>query len=345
MTSSSSPSAERLRPIGATLVAWLLLVAGVLVSIAVGGGEIGWSETLRSLGSRVGLPVEPLSALADSVVWQLRAPRALLAAVAGAGLATSGAILQAVTRNALAEPYLLGISSGASTGAVLVMVAGLGAGAVSLAAGALVGGLVAFGLVLVLLGRHASNTGRLVLTGVVVGQLFTAMTSLVLLGWGDADAARGLTYWLTGSLAAARWPAVALCVGVTSIALVAARLIASDLDAFAFGAVASASLGVPVAAVRSVALIATAAVTAVVVSAVGAIGFVGLIVPHAVRALVGPQHRRLLPASAFGGAVFLLLADLVGRIVLAPRELPVGVITALIGVPAFLIILRRKERS
>ena len=182
-----------------------------------------------------------------------------MAAVAGAGLATCGALLQAVTRNALAEPYLLGISSGASTGAVF--------------------------------------------------------------GDGHRAAARGLMYWLTGSLAAARWPAVALCVGVTVIALVVARLIASDLDAFAFGAVASASLGVPVTAVRSIALVATAAVTAVVVSAVGAIGFVGLIVPHAVRALIGPQHRRLLPASAFGGAVFLLLADLVGRIVLAPREL------------------------
>jgi iron complex transport system permease protein len=345
MTTSSSPSADRARGITTATGALLLLAAGVLVAVAVGGGDIGWSQTLRSLGSHLGFPVDPLPALTDSVVWQLRLPRALLAAVAGAGLATCGVALQAVTRNALAEPYLLGISSGASTGAVLVLVAGLGSGALSLAAGALVGGLVAFALVLVLLGPHGANTGRLVLTGVVVGQLFTAMTSLVLLGWGDADAARGLTYWLTGSLAAARWPAVLLCGAVTVAALLVLRLIAADLDAFAFGATAAGSLGVPVAAVRTVALIATAAVTAVVVSAVGAIGFVGLIIPHAVRALVGPSHRRLLGASAFGGACFLLIADLVGRTALAPRQLPAGVITALIGVPAFLIILHRRERT
>ncbi|RMI12906.1 FecCD family ABC transporter permease [Cellulomonas triticagri] len=347
MTTSSSRSADLLRPVGATAGAALLLlaVAAAAVAAVTAGGGVGWAETARSVGSHLGLPVEPLPPLLDSVVWDLRVPRVLLAAVAGAGLATCGVVLQAVTRNALAEPYLLGISSGASTGAVLVLVTGLGAGSVSLAGGALVGGLLAFGLVLLLLGRRAASTGRLVLTGVVVGQLFAALTSLVLLGWGDADAARGLTSWLTGSLAAARWPAVALCAAVTAVALVALRLIAADLDAFAFGARTAHSLGVPVTAVRTTALVATAAVTAVVVSSVGAIGFVGLIVPHAVRALAGPLHRRLLPLSALGGAVFLVLADTVARTALAPRQIPAGVVTALLGVPAFLVVLHRRERA
>ncbi|MCP2281779.1 iron complex transport system permease protein [Promicromonospora umidemergens] len=345
MTMSSSRSAELARPIAATVGTALVLAAVAFAAVGTGGGDITWSETARSLGAHLGLPVAPLPALVDSVVWELRAPRALLAAVAGAGLATCGVVLQAVTRNALAEPYLLGISSGASTGAVLVLVTGLGSGAVSLAGGALAGGLAAFGLVLLLLGPSTAGANRLVLTGVVVGQLFAALTSLVLLGWGDADAARGLTYWLTGSLAAARWPSVLLCATVVGVALLALRLIASDLDAFAFGARTAASLGVPVAAVRAVALVTTAVVTAVVVSSVGAIGFVGLIVPHAVRALVGPLHHRLLPASAVGGAVFLMLADTVARTALAPKQLPAGVVTALLGVPAFLLILHRRERQ
>lgn len=341
MTTSSSRSAEVAGSVGGVL----LLAAVAFAAVGVGGGDITWSETARSLGAHLGLPVAPLPGLTDSVVWELRAPRVLLAAVAGAGLATCGAVLQAVTRNALAEPYLLGISSGASTGAVLVLVAGLGSGAVSLAGGALVGGLLAFGLVLLLLGRNPAGASRLVLTGVVVGQLFSAVTSLVLLGWGDADAARGLTYWLVGSLAAARWPAVLLCAAVTGAALLVLRLVAADLDAFAFGTRTAASLGVPVGTVRTVALVATAAVTAVVVASVGAIGFVGLIVPHAVRALAGPLHRRLLPVSALGGAVFLVLADAVGRTALAPRQLPAGVVTALLGVPAFLLVLHRRERA
>ncbi|QZN85168.1 iron ABC transporter permease [Cellulomonas sp. C5510] len=345
MTTSSSRSAEPARTAAATAGAALLLAAVAVAAVAVGGGELTWAETARSLGAHLGLPVEPLAPLADSVVWDLRLPRVLLAGVAGAGLATCGAVLQAVTRNALADPYLLGISSGASTGAVLVLVAGVGGGVVSLAGGALVGGLAAFALVMLLLGRSASSTGRLVLTGVVVGQLFAALTTLVLLGWGDADAARGMTAWLTGSLAAARWPAVLLCAVVTAVALLVLRLIASDLDAFAFGARSAAALGVPVATVRTVALVTTAAVTAVVVSSVGAIGFVGLIVPHAVRALAGPLHRRLLPLSAAGGALFLVLADTVARTALAPRQIPAGVVTALLGVPAFLVVLRRRERG
>ncbi len=345
MTTSSWPAADLGRRAAGTAGALLVLAAVVVLAVGAGGGEITWAQTARSLAAHAGLPVSPPPGLTDSVVWQLRVPRVLLAAVAGAGLATCGAVLQAVTRNALAEPYLLGVSSGASTGAVLVLVAGLGSGAVSLAGGALVGGLTAFALVLALLGRGSAGASRLVLTGVVVGQLFSAVTSLVLLGWGDADSTRGLTYWLVGSLAAARWPAVLLCAAVTAVALVVLRVVAADLDAFAFGTRTAESLGVPVAAVRRTALVTTAAMTAVVVASVGAIGFVGLIVPHAVRALVGPLHRVLLPVSAVGGAVFLVLADTVGRIALAPRQLPAGVVTALLGVPAFLAVLHRRERS
>lgn len=313
-----------------------------LGSVVVGTGGFQVEEVLRAFGSRLGFGVQPLSALRDSVIWELRLPRVLLAAAVGAGLACCGAVLQAVTRNALAEPYLLGVSSGASTGAVLVLVLGFGSGVLSLSAGALVGGLVAFAVVILLLGRGSIGTGRLVLTGVVVGQLFTALTSLVLIASGDADSTRSITYWLLGSLAAARWPAVGVAVAAVILMLGVCRLLASAFDAFSFGDDAAASLGVRVRATRVVAIVVSAVVTAVMVASVGAIGFVGLIVPHGVRMLVGSEHRRLIPVSAVVGALFLVLADGLGRVVFAPQQIPVGVVTALIGVPLFLVVLRRR---
>jgi len=328
----------------ATLVALTLaLMAVMAVALVVGGGSITPEQTFRALGTHIGLPVEPLPRLADSVVWQLRTPRVVLAAVAGAGLAACGCVLQAVTRNALADPYLLGISSGASTGAVLALTVGLGAGAVSVAGGALVGGVAAFALVFALMGRGLISSTRIVLTGVVVGQLFSAVTSLIVTAWGDADSTRSLTYWLLGSLAAARWSSVLLCIGVVAIAGAAFQLVAPSLDALAFGHDSATSMGINVRTVRLVVLLGAAAATATIVAAVGAIGFVGLIVPHAARLLVGPGHKVLLPVSAVSGSVFLVAADLAGRLAFAPQQIPVGVVTALLGVPVFLLILRRQD--
>jgi iron complex transport system permease protein len=350
MTTSSSLSVRSRAPRAGTpqgavfgALGALLLVA-CLGSVALGAGDFTTDDVLRTVGARLGV-AQPLAPLRDSVVWELRLPRVLLAAAVGAGLAASGAVLQAVTRNALADPYLLGVSSGASTGAVLVLVLGVGSGVLSLAAGALLGGLASFGLVLLLLGRGSTGSGRLVLTGVVVGQLFTAITSLIIISSGDADSTRSILYWLLGSLAPARWPAVVATGAVVVVALVVFRFVASGLDALAFGENAASALGVNVARTRIVAIVMAAALTAVMVASVGAIGFVGLIVPHAVRMLVGSEHRSLIPASALAGAVFLVAADALGRSVFAPQQIPVGVVTSLLGVPVFLLIARRREAS
>ena len=320
----------------------MLLVALCLGSAALGSGGFTVEDVVRTLGSRLGVG-EALAPLRDSVIWELRLPRVLLAAAVGAGLAASGAVLQAVTRNALADPYLLGVSSGASTGAVLVLVLGVGSGVLSLSAGALLGGLASFALVLVLLGRGSTGSGRLVLTGVVVGQLFTAVTSLIVISSGDADSTRSILYWLLGSLAAARWPAVIVTAAVVAVAIVVFRFVASGLDALAFGENAARALGINVSRTRIIAIVMSAALTAVMVASVGAIGFVGLIVPHAVRMLVGSEHRSLIPASAVAGAIFLVAADAVGRTIFAPQQIPVGVVTSLLGVPVFLVIARRRE--
>lgn len=324
------------------LLAPVALAGSVAAAVGIGVADVGWTDLGRVLGSRLGLDVQPLPPLVDSLVWDLRLPRVLMAALVGASLAVCGTVLQAVTRNALADPYLLGVSSGASTGAVTVVVLGVGASTLGVTGGALAGALLSFGLLLLLLRRTGLDSVRIVLTGVVVGQLFTALTSLVLMASADADTTRAVTHWLLGSMAPARWDTVAVCAIVTPLGLLAAWLSANALDGLAFGADTAASLGIGVRRTRMLLLVVTAALTAVAVATVGAIGFVGLIVPHGVRFLVGPLHRVLLPYAALAGAVFLVWTDALARIAFAPREVPVGVITALLGVPLFLLVLRRR---
>ncbi|MEU7120704.1 FecCD family ABC transporter permease [Streptomyces zaomyceticus] len=330
------------RPLLLLLLATAVLTASLAAAVRIGTADLGWTDLARALGTRIGLDVEPLPPLLDSLIWDLRLPRVLMAALVGASLAVCGAVLQAVTRNALADPYLLGVSSGASTGAVTVVVLGIGASTLGVTGGALVGALLAFGLLLLLLRRTGLDSVRIVLTGVVVGQLLTALTSLVLMASADADTTRAVTHWLLGSMAPARWDTVAVCAIVTPLGLAAAWLCSNALDGLAFGSDTATSLGIGVRHTRMLLLVVTAALTAVAVATVGAIGFVGLIVPHGVRFLVGPLHRVLLPYAALAGAVFLVWTDALARIAFAPREVPVGVITALLGVPLFLLVLRKR---
>ncbi|MFB6529949.1 FecCD family ABC transporter permease [Streptomyces sp. NPDC056399] len=324
------------------LLATVTLVGSIAAAVRIGTADTGWSDLARVLATRLGLDVEPLPPLVDSLIWDLRLPRVLMAALVGASLAVCGTVLQAVTRNALADPYLLGVSSGASTGAVAVVVLGIGASTLGVTGGALVGALLSFALLLLLLRRTGLDSVRIVLTGVVVGQLLTALTSLILMASADADTTRAVTHWLLGSMAPARWDTVVVCAVVTPLGLAAAWLCSSALDGLAFGTDTAASLGIGVRHTRMLLLVVTAALTAVAVATVGAIGFVGLIVPHGVRFLVGPLHRVLLPYAALAGAVFLVWTDALARIAFAPREVPVGVITALLGVPLFLLVLRRR---
>ncbi|MFE3580780.1 FecCD family ABC transporter permease [Streptomyces vinaceus] len=331
-------AARALRP----LLAAGALAGSVAAAVRIGTADVGWSGLGRVLGARLGLGVEPPAPLLDSLVWDLRLPRVLMAALVGASLAVCGTVLQAVTRNALADPYLLGVSSGASAGAVTVLVLGVGAGTLGVTGGALAGALLSFGLLLLLLRRTGLDSVRIVLTGVVVGQLLTALTSLVLMASADADTTRAVTHWLLGSMAPARWNTVAVCAVVTPLGLLAAWLCSNALDGLAFGTDTAASLGIGVRRTRMLLLVVTAALTAVAVATVGAIGFVGLIVPHGVRFLAGSPHRVLLPYAALAGALFLVWTDALARVAFAPREVPVGVITALLGVPLFLLVLRKR---
>ncbi|MFJ9159528.1 FecCD family ABC transporter permease [Streptomyces griseoviridis] len=317
------------------------LLTSIAFAVTIGPAAISTADVWAAVAAHLGLGDSTLTPLRDGIVWDLRMPRTLLAAVCGAGLAVCGAVMQSLLRNPLADPFVLGVSSGASTGAVAVVVLGVGGGAISLSAGAFLGALLSFGLVLLLSHILGGSTDRVVLSGVAAMQLFSALTSFTVLTSADAETTRGVLFWLLGSLTGTDWGQVALCAAVLAVALAVCLGHARTLDAFAFGAEAAAGLGVHVARTRLVLLSVTALLTAVLVSCAGAIGFVGLVLPHATRALTGSGHARLLPVTALTGAVFLVWVDTAARTVLDPQEVPVGVVTSLIGVPAFVAVLYR----
>lgn len=321
----------------------VLLFLSVTFAITIGPANITPADVWGSVLHHLGFGPSPLSILRDGIVWQLRLPRVLTAAAVGAGLALSGAVMQALTRNPLADPYLLGLSSGASLGAVAVLLLGV---ALLLPIAAFLGAMLALGLTLLL----ASSLGRItpsrtVLAGLAVSSLAAAVTSLVIFWTVTGDSYREILGWLLGSLAGARWPAVGIGFAAILIAGIPIMLSGRILDAFAFGDTSAASLGINVPGARWTLLGATALLTGAMVSVSGSIGFVGLILPHAVRLLVGPRHRALLPLSAIVGAIFLIWADTAARSFFDPRELPVGIVTAIIGAPVFAFLLTRRRSA
>ena len=319
------------------------LAVAILLGVAIGETRLSPSVVWQVLANQLAGAQYPVDPIDHGIVWNYRLARALVAASCGAGLAISGVILQSLLRNALAEPYLLGISAGASTGAVLVSVAGLGAGAISMTTGAFFGAVCAFALVALL--AHAAGSGglrnsaQIVLAGIAGSQLFNALTSLIITKSGSAEQARGIMFWMLGNLSGVRFSDTLLTTGIAVAGMAVCLWHARALDAFTFGSESAAALGVAVRRVQLVLLLVAALITAVMVSIVGAIGFVGLVIPHAARFMVGVRHRRLIPASALIGAVFLIAADVISRTVIPSQVLPIGVITALVGAPVFAGIL------
>ena len=330
------------------LASLAMLLLAILAGVAIGETAIEPGVVVRVLANKMWGAGDVLDPIDEGIVWNYRLTRALVAAACGAGLATCGVVLQSLLRNPLADPYLLGISAGASTGAVLIALLGLGAGAISLSAGAFAGAIGAFSLV-VLLARAsgpANGTGQIILAGIAGSQLFNAITAFLITKSASAEQARGIMFWLLGNLSGVRWPSVWLAVPVALAGLAVCLWHRRALDAFAFGSDSAASLGIPVRRVQFLLISCTALITAVMVSIVGSIGFVGLVIPHAARLLLGTGHGRLLPASALGGALFLIAADILSRTLIKGQVIPVGVVTALVGAPVFALILigRRSAR-
>lgn len=319
------------------------LVVTVLVTVTIGPADLSVAEVARSIAGHLGLPVEAVPRLHDAIVWDLRLPRVITAGAVGAGLALAGAVMQSLTRNPLADPYLLGLSSGASLGAVAVLVVGVG---LLLPVAAFAGALLALVATLALARSGSTlSPGRTVLAGLAVSQMAAAGTSFVIFWTATGDSYREILNWLLGSLAGATWASVAIAGIAVLVVGTVLVLSATRLDAFAFGDTSAAALGIDVDRTRWTLMTLVALLTGAMVAVSGAIGFVGLILPHAVSSLTGPAHRRLLPVAALSGAVFLIWADTLARTVFAPREVPVGIITAALGAPVFAVILwRGRER-
>jgi iron complex transport system permease protein len=347
-TATVRDGGRRYGRVGGIAVLWvgglIALVMSIAFAITIGPAGLGIGDVLRSARAHVVGGSTGLTALEDAIIWDSRLPQSLLAATCGAGLAVCGAVLQALLRNPLADPFVLGISSGASVGAVAVVLLGVGSGVVGMAGGAFVGAGLAFSLVLLLSWLAGGTTDRVLLAGIAVTQLFSALTSFIVYTAADAEQTRGVLFWLLGSLSAPTWSQVQICAAVALMGVLVCLFSSGSLDAFTFGNDTALSLGVNVARARIILLTVTALLTAVIVSVAGAIGFVGLVLPHAARALVGVRHRIMLPTVVILGALFLVWADIAGRVLVSPQELPIGVVTAIVGVPAFVIILIRQGR-
>jgi iron complex transport system permease protein len=337
-----TPSSRWRRPPIVAAAGLLGLLVVLVVGVAFGSVSLPLADTVAILAHRLlGWPVASTwPATSETIVMELRLPRVLMAMVAGGGLALAGATMQGVLRNPLADPYVLGTASGAALGAAIGVLVPLQLGLLGIGFGqglAFLGAVVAVSLVwrLSRASRLGSLTG-LLLTGYAIGSLLAAGLAMAM--YLSGAQLRQIVFYLLGSLAGASWPQLAVAAPLIGAAGVVLTLRARALDALMLGDEAAAHLGLGVARERVILLGLAALITAAAVAACGLIGFVGLVVPHMVRLMVGPSARPLLPLAAILGAAFLALADLLARL---PGEVPVGVVTAVIGAPFFLLLLRR----
>lgn len=334
----------RTSPLVLSLV--VVLLASVVAGVALGPVSIPFGRVVGYLQAAVtGGRVEAVDAGQYRIVWDIRLPRVLLAAVVGAGLSVVGVAVQAMVRNALADPYVLGISSGASVGATAVATLGLFAslGIYALSVAAFLSALGATALVYLAARTRGGLTPlRLVLTGTAMAYGFQAVTLLLVFQAPHGEAARAAMFWLLGSLGGVTWGSlpVAAVVVVAGIAYLLAA--AGRLNGLSMGDETATTLGIDVGRTRRRLFVVTAGMTGVLVAVSGAVGFVGLMLPHLVRMVVGSDHRRVLVVAPLAGASFLIWVDVAARLVAAPEELPLGVITAALGVPCFVVLMRRR---
>jgi iron complex transport system permease protein len=327
----------------------LLLILAVVLSVAVGSVFISPATFLTILGERIqGLEIPSTLKKFDTILFGLRLPRTLLVAIAGAGLAGSGAAYQGLFRNPLADPYLMGVAAGGGLGAVLAMSTQYGQawlGLLTVPVASFLGALLTVWIVyrLAKIGRSVPST-NLILAGVAVGSFATSLTWFLMITTTNDELRRALN-WFVGGGSMGGWQPVFAVIPFITLGILLLFTTGHALNVFQFGEEQAQQLGLPVERIQILVIVAASLSTAAAVSFLGIIGFIGLIVPHVVRTLWGADYKRILPLSVIAGAALLLYADVLARVVLAPQEIPVGIITALGGAPFFLWILRRAQRQ
>ncbi len=347
------PGAKRLP---SSAIALLLLAAvgcSIILSVSIGQIGIPFGHSLRILLHQItGLQTGHASVINDEllvdVIWQIRLPRVLLAAIAGIGLALCGSVMQAAVQNPLADPFILGISSGSSLGATFAIMVGFGFGGwlgeFGVASWAFVGALGATALVLGLASIGGKSSAvKLVLAGTVINAVCGAMSNFIIYFAKNAEGIRSVTFWTMGSLASAQWASLPLIAAVVLVALLYFLLQSRILNAMLMGEEAAVTLGVNLVFYRRLYMVLSAVVTGFLVASCRIIGFVGLIVPHIVRGFAGSDHKRLIPAAALFGALFMIWTDVAARTVIPNGELPIGILTSLFGAPIFMYMLLKKR--
>lgn len=325
-----------------------LLIVSIMLCVGIGPVYIRFSDVWRSMFHQM-FGLSNASAIPENtqnIVWHLRVPRVLLGAMVGAGLSLSGVAMQALTKNPLADPYVLGISSGASFGAVLTMATGLLGflGSYRIQAGAFAGAMLAITLVYALAksGRNVTPI-KLVLVGVAVSALFTAFTNFTVYNAPNDTIVREATFWMLGGVAGVKWNMLlplAACIIPSGTVIF---FLSSSLNAMMMGDNAAITLGVNINVTRKILIVITAVLTGAAVSVAGCIGFVGLVIPHIVRSVTGSDHRKVVLLAALTGAIFLIWVDVAARMVDIPKEIPLGILTSMVGAPFFLWMIRARK--
>lgn len=346
---AATTTPPRVRPLRQIVVAAVIVgafVLGVLVSAVTGQLSISWAEVIGSLGRALGFEnsLAPADDIVEATLWVVRFPRIAMAIAVGAALAVAGALMQAVFGNPLAEPGVVGVSSGAALGASIAIVFGIQFAGGGVALLAFVGGLLAT-LIVYGVARAGGRTEvvTLLLTGIAVNAFAQAGLAFVLF-LADTASREQIVFWQLGSLAGSVWSQVAIVVPIMVVGAVVAVVLARQLDVLALGERNARHLGVDVEKLRIVAIVLVALLTGAAVAFAGIIAFVGLVVPHIIRMALGPAHRGLVIASAFGGAALLMWADLLTRTLVSGADLPIGMLTALVGGPFFFALLYQQRR-
>ncbi|MGD6810367.1 MAG: FecCD family ABC transporter permease [Candidatus Bathyarchaeia archaeon] len=330
---------------------FLALIAVICISISIGAASPSLPAALRVITAKI-LPflnLDPGTSLEQTIIWTIRLPRVVLALIAGAGLAAAGATMQGILRNPLVSSYILGISSAAGFGAALAIV--FGVGVISIFGGYLVVGnafffcLIAMVIVYLIARVRGMSSETVILAGVAVGLLFSSLLSLIQYVTPQEKALQAIVFWLMGGLHTANWDNILVCLPLVAITMVLMVFQSWNINIMSMGEDVATSLGVNSKRVLSINMILETLATASIIAFTGIIGFVDLVAPHIARMLIGNDHRYLIPCSMLVGSLTLLVADTVGRLILMPTELPVGIVTSLLGVPFFIYLLVNKRRQ
>lgn len=333
-----------------TILLIILLAITVVSAIAIGSTYIPPGEVYKVLLSKLSngtLFSDVGTIMTQNIIWEIRFPRVLLGAMCGAGLALCGVLMQCVTKNPIAEPYILGISSGASCGAVAVIVLGgiSTIGINSISTGAFVGSIISGVLVFAIgtqMGKTTSTT-RLVLTGMAISTIFSALTNLLIYSADNSNQAKNALFWTVGSLGGAKWDVLLLPFIILIIVIIASFMMSKSLDILLLGDDSAIILGINVKLIKSIILILATLLTSSLVAITGAIGFIGLVVPHICRTIAGSDHKKLIVLSSLIGSIFLIISDIFARGLFPPIEIPIGIITSLVGGPFFLYLISKKN--